>query len=88
MLWNEGHMASVTGGQYPLRALPPHLTPPQGSLLDNLVTLEKKNILKFHWGKDTHKLCTMKEGIRKGEKRKNQKLTDRGFSLDACVTGN
>lgn len=49
-------MASVTRGQYPLRALPPHLTPPhltppQGSLLDNLVTLEKKKYLKISLGK-------------------------------------
>lgn len=82
-------MASVTRGQDPPCALPPHLTPPQGSFSDNLVTLKKKKILKFHWGKDTHnKMYTMKEGIRRRGKSKNQKLIDHGFSLDTCVTGN
>lgn len=76
MLWNEGHMASVTRGQNPLCALPPHLTPPQGSLLDNLVTLEKKKYLKISLGK-RHTQTVHDEGGNQEEREEEEPEFDR-----------
>lgn len=80
MLWDEGHMASVTRGQYPLCALPPHLTPPQGSLLDNLVTLEKKISSNFT-GEKTHTQTVHDEGGNQEEREEQEPEVDRPWGL-------